>query len=47
MHRREFFQASLATIAGSVLSDVTLARAQTPAAAPAQTPAPAAAHRDG
>ena len=45
MHRREFFQASLATIAGSVLSDVTLARAQTPAAAPAQTPAPAAPPR--
>src|SRR4030095_10023426 len=41
MDRREFLQTSIiATLAGKVLSDVTLARAQTPAPA-APTPAPA------
>jgi sugar phosphate isomerase/epimerase len=41
MDRREFFQKSVvATLAAKVLSDVTLGRAQTPPAAPGQTPAP-------
>lgn len=40
MDRRQFFQTSLiAALAGKVLSDVSLGRAQTPPTAPAQTPA--------
>jgi sugar phosphate isomerase/epimerase len=39
MHRREFLQTSvIATLAGQVLSDVTLARSQTPASPPATAP---------
>ena len=39
MDRREFFQKSvIATLAGNVLSDVTLARSQTPATSPATAP---------
>ena len=49
MDRREFLQSSIvAALAGKVLSDVTLARAQAPAAptqAPGQAPAPARRQR--
>src|SRR6266542_5796597 len=39
MDRREFFQKSvIATLAGNVLSDVTLARSQTPATSPPIAP---------
>ena len=44
MDRRQFFQTSLvAALAGKVLGDSTLTRAQTPLASPAQTPAAPAA----
>ncbi len=48
MDRREFFQASLiATVAGRVLSDQTLARSQNPPAGPAQAPAAPVAAQSG